>query len=181
MRVAYTCFGTSIGSCAIAWNERGVVGVLLPETTGEATLQKLRQRWPSGDAEANPPTAVAEAICALKTHLDGQAADLSSIVIDDHGLPPFAHRVYAAARAIPSGETRTYGEVAKSIGSPGAARAVGQALGKNPFPLIVPCHRVLGSGHAGGFTAPGGLDTKERILSIEGVTLRAPRLPHVDP
>jgi methylated-DNA-[protein]-cysteine S-methyltransferase len=95
--------------------------------------------------------------------------DFSDIELDLEESPPFARQVYKAARKIPLGQTRTYGQIAKSAGSPGAARAVGHALGQNPIALIVPCHRVLAAGgKKGGFSAHGGCATKARMLEIEG-------------
>jgi O-6-methylguanine DNA methyltransferase len=98
--------------------------------------------------------------------LGGEPVDLSDLTLDLESLPPFQRRVCEAARAIPVGSTLTYGEIAARIGEPGAARAVGQALGANPFPIIVPCHRVLAAGgKPGGFSAPGGVTTKLRSLA----------------
>jgi methylated-DNA-[protein]-cysteine S-methyltransferase len=112
----------------------------------------------------------------IARHLAGAAADLSSIPLDLAGVPPFFRRVYEVTRAVPRGEVRTYAEIAAAAGSPSATRAVGQALAKNPFPLVVPCHRVVAAGNApGGFSAPGGLDTKARLLAIEGCFLEGDR------
>lgn len=120
----------------------------------------------------------AAAITAIVQSLageDGAEARLQAIVLDLEDVPPFARRVYVEARRIPRGETRTYGEVARALGKPGGSRAVGQALGRNPFPLVVPCHRVVAqAGGAGGFTAPGGLTTKARLLAIEGLQVGWP-------
>jgi methylated-DNA-[protein]-cysteine S-methyltransferase len=110
--------------------------------------------------------------------LRGEARDLSAIALDMDGLPSFQRRVYEAARAIPPGETLSYGEVAARLGAPGSARAVGQALGRNPFAIVVPCHRVLAAGgKAGGFSANGGVATKLRLLALEGARAgaRSPR------
>ena len=116
-----------------------------------------------------PPAPVAEAIERIVTHLEGGSPDLDSIALDLADVQEFDRRVYDIARAIPRGATRTYGEVAAELGDPGAARAVGQALGRNPFPIIVPCHRVLAAaGRPGGFSAHGGVATKLRLLAIEG-------------
>jgi methylated-DNA-[protein]-cysteine S-methyltransferase len=117
-----------------------------------------------------------EAIDHIARHLAGDAADLSTIPLDLAGVPPFFRRVYEVTRAVPSGELRTYAEIAVAAGSPSAMRAVGQALAKNPFPIVVPCHRVIAAGNApGGFSAPGGLDTKARLLAIEGRSLGGDR------
>lgn len=162
------CFDTAIGRCGIAWSGRGVAGVQLPEAHDGATRALLAQRFP-GATECEPPVAVAQAIDALQAALRGEPDRLHDIELDLHGVPPFEREVYAAARRIPCGSTLTYGELARQIGAPGAARAVGQALGRNPFAPVVPCHRVLGAGgRPGGFSAHGGLATKLRLLEIEG-------------
>jgi methylated-DNA-[protein]-cysteine S-methyltransferase len=119
--------------------------------------------------EREPPPPIAAAIEAIVRLLSGKAEDLSGISIELAGASEFERQVYAAACAIPPGETRTYGELAAEIGAPDAARAVGHALGRNPLPIIVPCHRILASGgRSGGFSAPGGTTTKLRMLEIEG-------------
>ena len=123
----------------------------------------------AGAREASPPAHAAEAIVAVQRLLAGDEADLSNIPVGLDSVSDFEGQVYAAARRIPRGEVRTYGEIAREIGEPGAARAVGTALGRNPVPIIIPCHRVLGSaGKSGGFSAPGGAETKFRMLEIEG-------------
>lgn len=161
----YTLFDTPIGRCAIAWNPRGVAGVWLPEDHDETLQARLRRRF----VEALPPPEVTTAIAAIVALLRGEAADLSAIVLDLDAVPAFHRRVYAVARAIGPGRTRTYGEIAAELGESGSARAVGQALGRNRFPIVVPCHRVLAAGgRAGGFSAPGGTATKLRLLEIEG-------------
>jgi methylated-DNA-[protein]-cysteine S-methyltransferase len=111
---------------------------------------------------------VAAAIVRIQALLAGTRDDLADLPLELEGVPEFHRRVYAVARAIPPGEVLTYGEVARRLGEPGAARAVGQALGKNPFAPVVPCHRVLAAGgRSGGFSAEGGADTKLRMLEIE--------------
>lgn len=168
MHVEYTTFESAVGACAVAWTARGLAAVLLPDATPALTERAMLRRFPDAQRAA-PPPAIAAAVEAIGAHLAGERASLDAIVLDDAAVPAFARAVYAEARRIPSGETRTYGEIATALGKPGAARAVGQALGRNPFPIVVPCHRVLAhGGRAGGFTAPGGLDTKARLLAIEG-------------
>jgi methylated-DNA-[protein]-cysteine S-methyltransferase len=163
----FALFDTAIGPCGIAWGERGVVGVQLPESNRVATRKRLARRFP-GAPEASPPRDVRRALGAITALLEGEAADLSAIALDMDGVPDFHRRVYEAARAIPPGVTLTYGEIAKGMGAPGSARAVGQALGRNPFAVIVPCHRVLAAGgRTGGFSASGGVSTKLRMLAIE--------------
>jgi methylated-DNA-[protein]-cysteine S-methyltransferase len=160
-------FETPIGRCGVAWGPRGIVGVQLPEPTG-AERARLLRRFPDA-VEGVPPAPIAEAIARIVTHLEGGSPDLDAIELDMTGVQEFDRRVYEIARAIPRGGTRTYGEVAAELGDPGAARAVGQALGRNPFPIIVPCHRVLAAaGRPGGFSAHGGVPMKLRLLAIEG-------------
>ena len=168
MSSAFTLFDTTIGRCGIAWGHRGVIGVQLPETGGEAsTRSRVIRRFPDA-REASPPPEVREAIGGIVELLRGTASDLSTVALDMNGVPEFNRRVYEVARTIPAGETITYGEVAARLGDRGAARDVGRALGQNPFALIVPCHRVLAAGGAiGGFSAPGGITTKRRLLMIE--------------
>ena len=163
----FALFDTAIGRCGIAWGERGICAVQLPEANVTATRRRLALRFPDGQ-EAAPPPVVQRAIDRVVTLLRGEASDLSQIVLDMAGVPPFHQKVYALSRTIASGSTLSYGEIATRIGSPGAARAVGQALGKNPFAIVVPCHRVLAAGgKPGGFSASGGVDTKLRMLRIE--------------
>jgi methylated-DNA-[protein]-cysteine S-methyltransferase len=174
--LGHTLFETAIGTCGIAWTEGGVAVLQLPESTPARTRARMLRRY-AGDAGATAPTAapppeVRAAIDAMVALLQGQPVDLGFIAIDEDGIPEFHRRVYAVARAIAPGTTLTYGEVAVRLGDPGAARAVGQALGANPFAIIVPCHRVLAAGGAmGGFSAGGGARTKRRMLEIERARL----------
>jgi methylated-DNA-[protein]-cysteine S-methyltransferase len=170
-------FPTPIGACGIAWTTRGIAGLLLPEARESETRRVMARRWPRA-TEAIPPPSVAAAIAAITRLLRGEASDLSAIEVDLSGVPDFHRRVYAIAGQIPPGETRTYGALATALGAPGAARAVGQAMARNPVPLIVPCHRVLAAnGRMHGFSAPGGVVTKRRLLEIEGAKLvDVPRL-----
>ena len=164
----YTLFDTALGTCGIAWGARGIVAVELPHHDETALRRRIRRAVPDGH-ESAPPADVAAAIEQIVALLDGEPRDLSAIALDMERLPEFNRRVYAVARAIPPGETLTYGEVAQRVGERGAAQAVGQALGRNPFPIVVPCHRVLAAGGGmGGFSAPGGVETKRRMLAIEG-------------
>ena len=164
----FALFDTPIGRCGVAWSSRGVSGVQLPEASEGATRARLRKRFP-GAAEAEPGRDVRRAVAAIEALLAGKESGLDAVELDMAAVPEFHRRVYQAARAIPPGETATYGEIAERAGSPGSARAVGQALGRNPFALIVPCHRVLAAnGRVGGFSANGGIATKLRILAIEG-------------
>ena len=164
---AFALFDTAIGRCGIAWGARGVSGVQLPEASEAKTRARLVRRYPQG-RETPPPADVRRAIDAIASLLRGELTELSSIALDMHGLPEFDRRVYEAARSIAAGTTLAYGELAARIGERGLAREVGQALGRNPFPLIVPCHRVLAAGgRSGGFSANGGVATKLRLLTIE--------------
>lgn len=167
-KIFFTLFDTAVGRCGIAWSERGISGVLLPAARATATRAQLKRRHP-GARETSPPPPVQRAVDAITTLLRGEGGNLASIPLDMSGIPPFHRRVYECARTIPPGTTLSYGEVARRLRTPGAARAVGQALARNPFALIVPCHRVLAAGgKIGGFTAPGGVVTKRRLLAVEG-------------
>lgn len=173
-------FDTAIGRCGIVWGERGVVGVQIPEKDAHATRACLRRRAPEA-RETSPPPAVQRAVDAIVMLLRGEASDLSAVALDMEGISPFHRRVYEIARTIPPGATRSYGEVAAQLGAPGAARAVGQALGRNPFAIVVPCHRVVAaSGRPGGFSANGGVTTKLRLLSIEAGRASAALAPGFD-
>ena len=164
----YTLFDTPLGRCGIAWGPHGIVAVQLPEADERALSGRMLRAAP-GARESPPPEDVRRAIDAIAALLGGDPRDLSTVVLDMEGVPEFNRRVYAVARTIPPGETLTYGEVAERLGERGAAQAVGQALGRNPFPIVVPCHRVLAAGgRLGGFSAPGGVATKRRMLAIEG-------------
>jgi methylated-DNA-[protein]-cysteine S-methyltransferase len=163
----FTLFDTAIGWCGVAWSDRGLVGVQLPEAGEAQTRARMLQRFPAA-AEIAPPHKVQLAIDNIVALLCGEPIDLSTIELDMEDVAPFHRRVYEVARAIPPGKTLAYGDVAARAGTPGAARAVGQALGRNPFPIIVPCHRVVAAGgKIGGFSAHGGTATKRRMLAIE--------------
>ena len=165
--IGFAIFDTPLGSCGIAWSEPGVCGVQLPEASEQATRARLRRRFGSV-AEAPPTEPIRAAIAGLRGVLRGEPQDLADVVLDSTGVADFARRVYVITRRIPPGSTRTYGEIATELGDPTAARAVGRALGDNPYPLIVPCHRVLAAqNRAGGFSAYGGVTTKLRLLEIE--------------
>jgi methylated-DNA-[protein]-cysteine S-methyltransferase len=164
----FCIFETAIGACALAWNpDGGIAGAQLPEASEQGTRNRMRRQYPLA-VECEPPAAIRDVIRRVRNHLEGHADDLLDVPLDVADVPEFNQRVYAVTRAIPPGRTLTYGEVAAKIGEPGAARAVGQALGHNPFAPIVPCHRVLAAGQAGGgFSAEGGVATKLRMLQIE--------------
>ncbi len=160
-------FETAIGRCGIAWSELGVAALQLPEQSDLETSARLLQRLPNA-REGSPPPDVRLALEGIVALLGGEPRDLSFVRLDMTGVPPFHRRVYEVARSIPPGTTIAYGEIARRLGAPGSARAVGQALGHNPFAIVVPCHRVLAAnGKTGGFSANGGVNTKLRLLSIE--------------
>jgi methylated-DNA-[protein]-cysteine S-methyltransferase len=163
----YALFDTAIGRCALVWRGGLVVGAALPEESDERARARLARLFP-GAAEAEPPPFAADAIERIRGLLAGAGTDLGDIRIELDGSE-FDRGVWQAARRIPCGEVRSYGDIAREIGAPRAAQAVGVALGRNPAPIIVPCHRVLAAdGRSGGFSAPGGIATKFRILEIEG-------------
>ena len=165
---SFALFDTAIGKCGIAWSDHGIAGVQLPEAEEQQTRARMLHRFPTA-GETEPPPEVRQAIDSVVALLRGKHSDLSSITLDMAGVPPFHRRVYEVARAIRPGKTLAYGDIAAQLGVRGAARAVGQALGQNPFPIIVPCHRVLAAGgKICGFSAHGGTATKLRMLAIEG-------------
>lgn len=173
---AYALFDTSIGRCGLAWGARGLVGVQLPERSAEATRTRLLRHCPAAD-ESDAPKQIARAIEDIQALLAGEQKSLRAIQLDTSRLAPFNARVYETTRAIPPGQTRTYGEIARAIGDASAARAVGQALGRNPFAIVVPCHRVVGANDKlVGFSANGGIATKLRMLQIEGWRANEPSL-----
>jgi methylated-DNA-[protein]-cysteine S-methyltransferase len=164
----FALFDTAVGRCGIAWTARGVAGVQLPEASAPRTRARLLRRVP-GASEAPPPAVVQRAIDGIAALLNGEGSDLGAVPLDMDRVPAFHRRVYEVARGIPPGSTLSYGELAMRLGAPGSARSVGQALGRNPFPIVVPCHRVLAAGgKVGGFSAFGGAATKLRLLAIEG-------------
>ena len=174
--LSFTLFDTAIGACGIAWTARGICGVQLPEVDRAATRARVERRFPHA-SETLPPPAIQNAIDGIVALLSGEPRDLSHIVIDDAAISDFNRKVYVIARAIPPGQTMTYGEIAERLGDKALARAVGQAMGENPTPIVMPCHRVLAAnGKTGGFSAPGGVVTKLRLLTIEGAQPGGPTL-----
>lgn len=165
---SFAIFDTAIGPCGIVWGERGISGVQLPMGSEDKTRKRIQQR--NGDLpEAEPTAEVLHAIDAIKELLMGKPNDLSGVVLDLDGVPEFNRGVYDIARTIPPGKTMTYGDIAKKLGGVELSRDVGQALGHNPCPIVVPCHRVLAAGNKpGGFSANGGVVTKLKMLQIEG-------------
>lgn len=177
-QAAYCLFETPLGTCGIAWSKPGdsgkplaIIQFQLPEATRKLTTARI-MRNSGAHQPSTPPAQIVAIINRIRKHLAGEGQDFRDITLDLDGMGPFAQRVYEAARGIPTGQTATYGELAKAVNQPGAARGVGQALGKNPIPLIIPCHRVLAAGgKPGGFSAHGGQATKVRMLAIEGAAV----------
>jgi methylated-DNA-[protein]-cysteine S-methyltransferase len=181
MTVHHHVFETAIGPCGVAWSERGVVAVQLPEKDWAATDRRLAAKAKS-DGAADPPPAVAALKADMARYLAGARVDFSAVAVDLDGIEPFRRALYDVLRGIPFGSTTTYGALAQRLGLEGyeAARDVGSAMGMNPVPIIIPCHRVLAAGgKLGGFSAHGGAATKQRLLALEGVHFDggAPRLP----
>lgn len=172
----FTLFATALGRCGIAWSARGISAVSFPERDDSATRARLLRKCP-GAAEAEPPADVQAAIERIVALLRGEKIDLTGIALDTGAISDFNRKVYTIARTIPPGEILTYGDIARQLGDVALSRDVGQALGQNPIPIIVPCHRVLAaSGKSGGFSAPGGVSTKLKLLSIEGAQPGGPDL-----
>jgi methylated-DNA-[protein]-cysteine S-methyltransferase len=164
----YSIFDTAIGRCGIAWGDSGIVGVQLPEAREIETRRRLFRLYPDA-RELAPPLYVETAIDGIAALLRGEAADLSEVTLDIDGIQAFNARVYAFTRTIPRGETRTYGEIAASLRASGALHSVAQAIARNPFVIIVPCHRVLeAGGYADRMSPNGGSISRRRLLSIEG-------------
>jgi methylated-DNA-[protein]-cysteine S-methyltransferase len=154
-------FETALGRCAVRWTQEGISGVLLPTRNGRP--------GPAVEDGTDVPSFIRAAIEGMVAVMAGRRHDLGNLPLDTRGVDAFRQAVYSATRNIPPGTTRTYGEIARAIGRPDGARDVGSALARNPFPIIVPCHRVVAAnGALTGFSAPGGLATKRRMLELEG-------------
>ena len=171
----WTIFDTAIGEVGLAWSDVGLTWVQLPEVDPAATRARLLSKiGAAGPMAVGSDLAgwVEQAMTSLREHLAGAPRDLALIPLDLSRVAPFTAKVLRAAQAVPAGQTTTYGELAKVAGSPGASRAVGQAMATNAWPVIVPCHRVVAAGGGvGGFSAHGGLVTKEKLLRLEGGSL----------
>jgi methylated-DNA-[protein]-cysteine S-methyltransferase len=173
----YALFDTALGPIGIAWSERGVIRLQLPEADRKTTERRVRGRASPGD----PPARLGPAIAIIQLYLAGQRVDLATIAVDLAAAGAFCRAVYETACAVGWGQTSTYGEIARRIGDPAAARAVGRALGRNPVPILVPCHRILTHDRRiGGFSAYGGTLTKQHLLALEGVQVGTPMLPGLD-
>ena len=172
----YLVFETAGGFCSLAWHSAGITCFRLPTKTAEAAERLLLRKVP--DAKPGIPTAhVAEVVTAAKRYFEGEETDFSDVALDLSAQDAFFKQIYDVARKLKWGQTTTYGAVAKELGAgPEAARDVGQAMAKNPVPLIIPCHRVLAAGgKIGGFSAPGGSTAKARMLELEGISMQPPR------
>jgi methylated-DNA-[protein]-cysteine S-methyltransferase len=168
----WAIFSTPLGICGVSWDTHGITSFLLPEVSGKSIESHLKNMTGSKRASAVMPSLIKELIRKVKAHLKGTAQDFSQVPLHFVEASDFMLSVYRAAQKIRSGNVVTYGQIAACIGNPKAARAVGSALGKNPIPLIVPCHRVVASsGNLGGYSAPGGVKTKAALLEIEGIRL----------
>lgn len=166
----YALFDTAFGPCGIAWSDDGLTRLQLPERTDSDTEARIRAA--SGAAKARPPAAVRAIVDDMRRYFSGEAVDFAATVLDLSTVSAFIRSVYGTARDIPWGTTTTYGDLAKRAGAPGAARVIGQAMAKNPVPIVIPCHRVLASGgKLGGFSAFGGVVQKERLLTLERTRL----------
>jgi methylated-DNA-[protein]-cysteine S-methyltransferase len=169
----YALFETVIGWAGVAWSDQGLAAVHLPERDLELARRSFLRRFPHLE-EAAPTPKVAAVIDDIRDLLAGGKPDLKDAVIDLARTSAFNAKVYAIARDIPPGETLTYGEIATRLGDKLLARDVGQALGQNPWPIVVPCHRVTAAGgKLGGFSARGGAGTKLKLLAIEGAKAAA--------
>lgn len=171
----WTTFSTSLGVCGVSWKAQGITSFSLPEASGKSIEKRLKEITGNAKASSTLPRWIKDLTQKVKAHMKGHSQDFSSVPLHVDGISEFMRSVYQAAKKIPPGEVVTYGELAVRMGKSDAARAVGSALGKNPIPLIVPCHRVItSSGELGGFSAPGGLKTKAALLELEGVSLAKP-------
>lgn len=169
----FALFDTAIGFAGIAWNDAGLVACHLPEREADTARRAFLRRFPEA-TEAEIPARLSPTVEGIRALMRGEKADLSQAPLDLSRTPEFHAKVYEIARAIPPGETLTYGEIAVQLGDKLLARDVGQALGKNPWPIVVPCHRVTAAGgKPGGFSARGGVTTKMKLLAIEGAKAAA--------
>lgn len=165
---SYAIFDTAIGWAGMAWSDDGLIGAHLPERDPATVRRSFARKFPEA-MEAAPPASLAELAERIRALMRGEKVDLSDAPLDLARVPEFNAKVYEITRRIPAGQTLTYGEIATQLGDRLLARDVGAALGKNPWPIIVPCHRVTAAGgKLGGFSARGGAQTKLKLLAIEG-------------
>lgn len=167
-----TVFDTALGMFGIGWADDGIARLQLPGLEPAEMDARLNRH---GATTGVPPCAVETVINRIEDYADGNVVEFGDVRLDLQGVPEFHQRAYALLLAYGWGETTTYGELARGLGDVTLSRAVGQAMGANPIPLIIPCHRVLASDRkAGGFSAPGGASAKVRMLALEGVSVGAP-------
>jgi O-6-methylguanine DNA methyltransferase len=164
---AYTKVPTQLGTLAIGFGKRGVNRIAFPAADWTDLDRAHLQRFGFGE-EAPPPREIADLAQALREHIAGKAQDFSGVALDVEGAPPFLLRVQRAAQAIPPGQTCSYSDLAAAVGSPRASRAAGRAMSTNPWPIVVPCHRVLPRSGFGAYSAGSGVHTKLRLLWREG-------------
>lgn len=165
-------FNTVLGEFGIGWTDRGVARLQLPGLEHEALGERLNR---NGAQAGEPSRMIAALIDKIEDYAEGSVVEFRGIPLDLAGVPEFHQRAYGLLLGFGWGQTTTYGELARALGDVTLARAVGQAMGSNPIPLIIPCHRVLASGRkAGGFSAPGGAVAKVHMLALEGVAVGAP-------
>lgn len=170
MNMAFlTLFDTALGRCGLAWREAGLISVSFPEEDDDKTKARLRRRANEAQEISAPPDIIMKITADIMALFKGEARDLAYATLDVSGISDFDQAVYAHSLEIKPGETKTYGDIARALGDVSLSRRVGQSLGRNPFPIIVPCHRIVGAGGAmTGFSAPGGTEIKRRLLKIEG-------------
>lgn len=169
---------TELGWMSFAEEDGVLMGLVFGHASAaraERALARLvGETAPHGDRDREPHGLADDLADRLCDYAAGEPVDFSDVTIDTAHLAPFGRRVVKACRQIPRGQTRCYGQLAAASGSPGAARAVGQVMARNRFPLVVPCHRVLAaSGGLGGFSAPQGTRMKERLLAMEACAVLA--------
>ena len=168
MATGFHLFQTAFGAAGLAWGPRGVLAVAFPGEEPGPVRALLVKRAPDA-AETKPPAAVKKICNDIATLFDGGRPAFTDVVLDEEDLPAFDREVWRLTRTVPVGETRTYGDIARALGDVALSQRVGQALGRNPFPVIVPCHRVVGAGgRMTGFSAAGGVEAKRRLLKLEG-------------
>lgn len=166
---SYILFDTALGRCGLAWGGVGLRAVSFAHEDDAATVKRLRRRAPEAEEANSLPAEIEKLIDDIKALFNGEKRDLSYARLDTEGVDPFELSVFDQTKKIGPGELKTYGELARALGDVGQSRRVGQALGRNPFPIVVPCHRVVGAdGAMTGFSAPGGAALKRRLLKIEG-------------
>lgn len=162
-RIAYDRIETELGPLWLAVSDRGLRAV----SYGGSEERFREEIWAQGGEQVvRDPEGVELARAQVMAYLSGERREFD-LEIDFDGVTRFQARVLRAALAVPYGRVASYGEIARRVGSPGASRAVGGALSRNPIPIVVPCHRVVGSdGSLGGYSS--GTHIKERLLRLEG-------------